>query len=72
MSILPAEAQGALTQLLQALSSPENSLRAQAEEQLNNDWTTNRPDVLLMGLVEQMQAAADSSVRLPQYYLALY
>ncbi|KIV94635.1 hypothetical protein, variant [Exophiala mesophila] len=63
MSILPAEAQGALTQLLQALSSPENSLRAQAEEQLNNDWTTNRPDVLLMGLVEQMQAAADSSTR---------
>ena len=62
MSILPAEAQGALSQLLQALSSPDNSLRAQAEEQLNNDWTVNRPDVLLMGLVEQIQGAPDSSV----------
>lgn len=72
MSILPAEAQGALTQLLQALSSPDNSLRAQAEDQLNNDWTTNRPDVLLMGLVEQMQAAADSSVRLTQSSLPWY
>lgn len=72
MSILPAEAQGALTQLLQALSSPDNSLRAQAEDQLNNDWTTNRPDVLLMGLVEQMQAAADSSVRPPQSSLPWY
>lgn len=72
MSILPAEAQGALTQLLQALSSPDNSLRAQAEDQLNNDWTTNRPDVLLMGLVEQMQASADSSVRPPQSPLSWY
>lgn len=57
MSVLPAEVQGALSQLLQALTSPDNSLRAQAEEQLNNDWTPNRPDMLLMGLVEQIQGA---------------
>lgn len=62
MSVLPAEVQGALTQLLQALSSPDNALRSQAEEQLNNDWTPNRPDILLMGLVEQIQAAQDPSV----------
>jgi len=30
---------------------------------LNNDWTPNRPDMLLMGLVEQIQAAQDPSVR---------
>ncbi|EXJ75736.1 uncharacterized protein A1O5_00243 [Cladophialophora psammophila CBS 110553] len=63
MSVLPAEVQGALTQLLQALSSPDNTLRSQAEEQLNNDWTPNRPEVLLMGLAEQLQAAPDSSTR---------
>ena len=62
MSVLPAEVQGALSQLLQALSSPDNTLRTQAEEQLNNDWTPNRPDMLLMGLVEQLQAAEEPSV----------
>jgi len=62
MSVLPAEVQGALTQLLQALSSPDNALRTQAEDQLNNDWTPNRPDILLMGLVEQIQASQDPSV----------
>ena len=63
MSVLPAEVQGALTQLLQALSSADNALRSQAEEQLNNDWTPNRPEVLLMGLAEQLQVAQDQSVR---------
>lgn len=62
MSVLPAEVQGALNQLLQALASPDNTLRTQAEEQLNDDWTPNRPDMLLVGLVEQIQAAQDPSV----------
>ena len=62
MSVLPAEVQGALQQLLQALSSTDNSVRSQAEEQLNNDWTANRADVLLMGLAEQIQGAQDTQV----------
>ncbi|EXJ64887.1 hypothetical protein A1O7_01226 [Cladophialophora yegresii CBS 114405] len=63
MSVLPAEVQGALTQLLQALQSPDNTLRSQAEEQLNNDWTPNRPEMLLMGLAEQLQVAENPSTR---------
>ena len=62
MSQLPAEVQGALTQLLQVLQSPDNTQRGQAEEQLNNDWTPNRPEMLLMGLAEQLQLAEDPSV----------
>ena len=62
MSILPPEIHAALTQLLQALSSADNTLRARAEEQLNSEWVAARPDVLLMGLVEQLQEAADPSV----------
>src|SRR5947199_10776176 len=62
MSMLPPEVQTTLTQLLQALSSGDNALRSQAEEQLNNDWTANRPDILLMGLVEQIQGAQDAAV----------
>ena len=62
MSLLPPEVHAALTQLLSALSSPDNASRSHAEEQLNTDWAANRPDVLLMGLVEQMQGSEDQSV----------
>ena len=62
MSLLPQEVHTALTQLLGALSSPDNNARSQAEERLNIDWWTNRPDVLLMGLVEQMQGSEDQTV----------
>ncbi len=72
MSMLPPEVQTTLTQLLQALSSGDNALRSQAEEQLNNDWTANRPDILLMGLVEQIQGAQDQAVcRQNQEYITL-
>ena len=63
MSVLPPEVHTALSQLLAALSSPDNNARSQAEEQLNSDWAANRPDVLLMGLAEQMQGAEDPTVR---------
>jgi hypothetical protein len=62
MSLLPPEIHTALEQLLQALSSSDNDVRTRAEEQLNNDWVTTRPDVLLMGLVEQMKGSSDPSV----------
>ena len=62
MSVLPPEIHAALTQLLQALAAPDNAIRSHAEEQLGTEWVTARPDVLSMGLVEQMQAG-DASVR---------
>ncbi|KAJ5625631.1 hypothetical protein N7510_001940 [Penicillium lagena] len=63
MSLLPPEVHTALSQLLRALSTPDNAVRTQAEEQLNNDWVQNRPDVLLMGLVEQIEGAEDTITR---------
>ena len=62
MSVLPPEVHAALASLLQGLSSPDNQIRTQAEEQLNHEWIAARPDVLLMGLVEQIQSAQDPSV----------
>lgn len=62
MSLLPPEVHSALSQLLGALTAADNALRSQAEEQLNNDWAQNRPDILLMGLVEQIQGAEDTIV----------
>lgn len=62
MSLLPPEVHTALSQLLRALSTPDNAVRSQAEDQLNNDWVQNRPDVLLMGLVEQIAGAEDTVV----------
>ena len=62
MSILPQEIHAELTQLLQALQSPDNSTRSQAEEHLQNNWTNTRPEILLMGLAEQISASQDSAV----------
>ncbi|CAG7994383.1 unnamed protein product [Penicillium olsonii] len=63
MSLLPPEVHTALSQLLSALSTPDNTVRSQAEDQLNNDWVQNRPDVLLMGLAEQLAGATDTITR---------
>jgi hypothetical protein len=62
MSVLPPEVHTALNQLLHGLQSSDNVVRAQAEEQLNNEWVVPRPDVLLMGLVEQIQGSEDPTV----------
>ena len=64
MSVLPPEVHAALDKLLQGLQSTDNNLRAQAEEELNTQWTQARPDVLLMGLVEQLHGSQDTAVRL--------
>lgn len=63
MSVLGADIHNVLTQLLTGLSSSENDVRSRAEEQLNTEWVAGRPDVLLMGLVEQMHDSPDPSVR---------
>lgn len=63
MSVLPPEVHSALNTLLQGLQSTDNTLRSQAEEQLNTEWQQARPDVLLMGLVEQLQGSQDAAVR---------
>ena len=62
MSVLPQDVHNALTNLLQALQSADNNVRTQAEEQLNTEWTQARPDVLLMGLVEQLHGSQDAAV----------
>lgn len=62
MSLLPADVHAELTQLLQALQSADNGIRSQAEEHLQNNWTVARPEVLLMGLAEQVQGAGDNAV----------
>ncbi|ORY60708.1 armadillo-type protein [Pseudomassariella vexata] len=63
MSVLPAEVHAKLTQLLQALQSPDNSVRSQAEDHLQTSWTATQPEVLLMGLAEQMNGSEEASIR---------
>lgn len=62
MSMLPPEIHAELDQLLQALQSPDNNVRSQAEDHLANNWTATRPDLLLMGLAEQLAASTNASV----------
>lgn len=63
MSVLPAEVHSALNQVLQALQSTDNTVRTQAEKTLNDEWINQRPDMLLMGLAEQMQGSQDEGTR---------
>ena len=63
MSVLPPDVHAELAQLLDALQSSDNSVRAQAEEHLTNHWTATKPEILLMGLVEQIQGSNDATVR---------
>lgn len=64
MSILPQEIHTELAQLLQALQSADNGIRSQAEDHLQNNWTNTRPEILLMGLAEQIQGSQDAAVRI--------
>ncbi|KAI2634576.1 armadillo-type protein [Xylaria nigripes] len=63
MSMLPPDVSTELSQLLRALQSPDNSIRWQAEEHLQNNWTATRPEILLMGLAEQIAGSPDSVAR---------
>lgn len=62
MSVLAPEVHTALATLLQGLQSPDNVQRTAAEQQLNDEWVAQRPEVLLMGLSEQIELAQDTSV----------
>lgn len=64
MSFLSPDVHAELTQLLQALQAADNSIRSQAEDHLQNSWTNSRPEVLLFGLVEQIQGGTDNAVSL--------
>lgn len=63
MSVIPADVHQQLNQLLHGLQAPDNVLRTQAEENLNTQWVSLRPEILLMGLVEHLQGAEDPAVR---------
>lgn len=62
MSVLAPEIHTALAALLKGLQSSDNVERTNAEDQLNREWAGERPDVLLMGLSEQIELAQDTSV----------
>lgn len=62
MSVLPPDLHAELVQLLGALQSADNSIRAPAEAHLADNWTATKPEMLLMGLVEQVQGSSDANV----------
>ncbi|ELR04749.1 hypothetical protein VC83_09190 [Pseudogymnoascus destructans] len=62
-SVLSPQVHAELSQLLLALQSGDNNIRSQAEEHLANNWTNTQPEVLLMGLVEQIHGSTDTTTR---------
>lgn len=65
MSLLSPEYAEALAQLVVGLQSTDNIARKAAEDQLNTQWKLHRPDVLLIGLAEQLNTSEDSGVSVP-------
>lgn len=70
MSFLSPDVHLELAQLLDALQSSDNSVRAQAEEHLATNWTATKPEVLLMGLVEQIHGSNDATVSYPSILIS--
>lgn len=64
MTLLEPEVHAELTQLLQALQSPDNGVRTQGEEHLQTNWIVSRPEVLLMALAEQIKSSPNEGVRI--------
>jgi importin-5 len=64
MSQLPPDVVENLQQLLAGLESSDNRIRTQAEDSLNNEWISGRPDMLLSGLAEQVRWAEAPGVSL--------
>jgi importin-5 len=62
MSVLPPQVHAELTELLQALQSSDNTVRSQAEDHLATNWTSTKPEMLLMGLVEQIYGSNNITV----------
>ncbi|KAH8595233.1 armadillo-type protein [Bisporella sp. PMI_857] len=63
MSVLGPDVHSELAQLLVALQSSDNDIRSKAEEHLQNNWTSSRPEILLLGLVEQIQGSSEAGTR---------
>ncbi|EGV64509.1 importin subunit beta-3 [Yamadazyma tenuis] len=54
MSTIPADINARLGELIKGLSSPDNSVRGEAEKKLENDWSDNQQvTILLVYLAEQ-------------------
>ena len=62
MSLIGQQLTTALATLLKGLQSAENITRKHAEDGLQRDWVDKQPEILLMGLAEQMQGSKDLSV----------
>ncbi|KAF2751651.1 ARM repeat-containing protein [Sporormia fimetaria CBS 119925] len=63
MAVLPQDVHTALTTLLNGLQAADNVQRSASEASLNTDWFGSRPNVLLLGLAEQVQLAPEPSTR---------
>lgn len=60
MSLLQPEAYQHLVALLQGLQSSDNVARSNAETALTDEWVNPQPEMLLMGLAEQIQGGDDT------------
>ncbi|KAG5438294.1 hypothetical protein PCANB_002782 [Pneumocystis canis] len=53
----------ALSSLLSSLKHTDNEIRTKAEASLHEQWIPHEPEILLVGLAEQVNTSQDSSLR---------
>ena len=64
MTVLPDEYHSALTQLLENLLSTDNTIRAEAEKSLDQNWTSkDNVELLLVFLAEQACQGNNDTIR---------
>ena len=64
MTVLPNEYHSALTQLLENLLSTDNTIRAEAEKSLDQNWTSkDNVELLLVFLAEQACQGNNDTIR---------
>ncbi|QSL64408.1 hypothetical protein MERGE_001709 [Pneumocystis wakefieldiae] len=63
MSFIQKETALALTSLLSSLKHTDNEIRMKAEASLHEQWIAHEPEILLVGLAEQVNISEDSSLR---------
>ena len=63
-SLVPPDVVSQLNQVLLDLVSNDNNLRSSAEQQLNEQWIAQQPDLLLLSLAQLGRTHEETHVRI--------
>jgi hypothetical protein len=71
-SLVPPDVVSQLNQVLMNLVSNDNNLRSSAEQQLNEQWIAQQPDLLLLSLAQLGRTHEETHVRISLKSFSIY